>query len=93
MPKRLAFDYDAVRELLVECATHYENISPVVYSWADWLYICLQENPANVTVKDLITINLLMDDNGNWINGNYAQNIVYKSMDALNRDTTGMLDF
>ena len=91
--KKLAYDDQIVKELLTACCIHFEKTAPIVSQWADDLYIRIQENTSLVTLKELITINLLSDDFNNWINANYATNIVYKCVESLKQDCTGMLSF
>jgi len=84
-------DIDLIRSKLSSCCFQYEKTAPVVSRWADELYMTLSENASLVTVWELMVLDKL-DADGEWINANYAQNMVYKCMDSLNKNTSGILD-
>lgn len=94
MDKKL-FDYVHVMDVLRECCFHYEISSPVVSEYANELYMQMQDDIRSITLADFITINLLSDGQygkENWIDANYAQNIVYKRL-VETGNGTGILSF
>jgi len=84
---------ELILDALQKCAIHFEKTSPVVSNWADEIYQQIQEDLYRVDLGDMRTLNLLLDDAGNFIHPNYAQNIVYKHLEMQRKDTTGMMSF
>lgn len=86
------FDYNNIMRILEDCVNNYAETAPIVAQYADTLYMDMQDDIRTVTLGELITINMLITEDG-WMQPNYAQNTVYKSIEAAGRDTTGILSF
>ena len=81
-------DVERIRVYLEEVVSHYTKTAPTVSTWADDLYMRLAESPERVTVKELIMVGRLYDDDG-WQLANYAANTAYKCAAV---DKTGWID-
>lgn len=87
------YDPIIVLDFLVNCCNHYLKSAPVVSRWAEEIHFEIQESPEKITLRDLVTMNMLSYDDGNWVHPNYATNIVYKRIVESGRDSTGLLSF
>ena len=85
-------DYDALCAFVAEVVVHYQKIAPTVTTYADWLYVALEEERAKVTLLELLWVMRLRED-GIWLDANSAANLIFKLLDRLGRDTSGQLGF
>ena len=85
-------DLDAIALHLTGVVMQYATSAPTVSAWADALFRTLGEDPGKVTVRELMTAQSLYEE-GQWEHPHLATNRIYKLMDALNKDTTGLLGF
>jgi hypothetical protein len=85
-------DIDAAR-LFAECAAkHYEKAPGWLFNWLDEMYIRLGENWGPITLDELATLAKLQDGEY-WLAEQYTCNTVYKLLDRLGRDTTGIMGY
>ena len=85
-------DLDAIAAYLTRVVMQYATSAPTVSAWADTLYRTLGDDPGKVTVRELMAAQSLYEE-GQWEDPHLAANRIYKLMDALNTDTTGLLGF
>ena len=85
-------DMDSIRKFIEKIVFEYEKTAPAVSQWADLLYIRLNEDIYSVKIIEVITAHMLLE-NDTWEHPNYAANRVYKLMDMLGQDTTGLVGF
>lgn len=88
----MSLDVEAIRKYLESVVVQYEKSAPAVSQWADNLYIRLHEDVYNVRIAEILQAQMLHADDC-WEHANFAQNRIYKLMDTLGQDTTGMNDF
>jgi len=87
-------DTDNIRKFLESACLHYEKSSPAVSNYLDDLYIRVGEDTQHVTLFELLRSQQLYDvESGEYMNANLAQNTVYKTLDILGMNNTGMIDF
>ena len=85
---------DVIRDFLQAACLHYEKTAPAVSNYLDDLYIRTGESTQHVSLFELLRSQQLYDvESGQWMHPNLAQNTVYKTLDILERDTTGIIDF
>ena len=89
---RPLIDLDAIAAYLTHVVMHYETSAPAVSAWADALYRTPGEDAGEVTVRELLAAQSLYEE-GQWEHPHLAANRIYKVMNALNKDTTGLLGF
>jgi hypothetical protein len=89
---RPLIDLDAISKHLCTVAAHYELSAPAVSHWADTLYMTMQEDLGNVTLREVITASALLEE-GQWEQPNFAANRIYKLMESKKQDTTGHAGF
>ncbi len=84
----------SVRTFVAEAMNHYLKIKAPGWftDWLDELYVRLWDEPKNVTLYELLTLQRLRED-GCWMAQPLAVNMVYKMYDALGRSTAGMLGY
>ena len=85
------FDYHKLRSFLEGAVSHYEKTAPALSTWLDDLYVSLADNPAAVSVFELLQLQQLKM-NDEWEHPNYAQNRWYK-VRALQGKDTGVLGY
>lgn len=83
---------DTIRDALTELAAYYDKSAPVVTTWANDLYIRINEAPDTVPLSELLAVAAFRED-GTWEHPNYAANRLYKLLHRLGRDTTGTAGF
>lgn len=83
---------NAVDSMLVHVSGHYAWSAPVVSEWADDLYRRINRDTNGVALSEVcFAARLFMNDQ--WMHPNYAANQLYKLLNSLGRDTTGMAGF
>jgi hypothetical protein len=87
-------DIEAARRFIQQAMSHYqERKAPAWFTdWLDDLYIRLGENWGKITLDEIFTLQGLQDD-GCWLSPSYAMNSIYKMLDRLGRDTTGIIGY
>ena len=85
-------DINGIQLFLTECCEQYEKSAPTVDAYCNDLYIRINENPASVSLFELLKIQLLKDSNI-WMNPNVAANYVYHLETELGRSTVGHIGF
>jgi hypothetical protein len=81
-------DIESIRKFLVLVVSQYEKSAPTVASWANDLYVRLEDNLSSVRVIEILYAQSLLEDD-NWEIPQYAANQIYKLMNDLGQDTTG----
>ncbi len=89
---RPLIDLDAISKHLSMVATHYERTAPTVSHWADILFMTMQEDLGNVTLREIITASALLEE-GQWEQPNFAANRIDKLMESMHKDTTRYAGF
>ncbi len=89
---RPLIDLDAISKHLSMVATHYERTAPTVSHWADTLFMTMQEDVGNVTLREIITASALLEE-GQWEQPSFAANRIYKLMENMHKDATGYAGF
>jgi hypothetical protein len=85
---------DTLQAFIQDACIHYEKSSPAVSNYLDNLYIRVSEDTQHVSLFELLRTHQLYDvESEQWMNPNLAQNTVYKTLDILEMNTTGMIDF
>ena len=86
------FNYQEARTLIEEAAAYYAKTAPQLVEWLDETYINLAENPAAVSVYELMQLQRLRQEDGTWEHPNYAQNRWYK-LRATQGKPNGVLSY
>jgi len=84
--------FDALRTLLGDASTQYQQSAPTVSRWADDLYIRLDTNGDLITLSE-VAFAVHLHEDGYWLDPNLAANLHYKLLNRLGRSTTGLLGF
>lgn len=83
---------NAVDAMLCHVSGHYALSAPVVSDWADDLYRRINRDTNGVALSEVcFAARLFMNEQ--WMHPNYAANQLYKLLNSLGRDTTGMAGF
>jgi hypothetical protein len=88
----MRLNIDEFMHWLEEAVPHYEKTSPTVSAYLDDLYIRITNRPSDVSLSELFGAEELQEE-GDWLQPNYAANHVYKLMHRLGMDTTGHAGF
>ncbi len=85
-------DLQPIFARLTEACDHYQTSAPTVCEWANDLYIRIGEQPERVTLRELLFVERLVEDEC-WMQPNYAANALYHVQCALGQDVTGHAGF
>lgn len=86
------FDSDHILAFLTVAVAMYEHSAPAVSRYLNKLYERIEEGGDTVTLRELRGVQMLLMD-GQWEQANFAQNRIYKLMNELGMDTSGMIDY
>jgi hypothetical protein len=73
-------------------AAHYELSAPMVSHWADTLFMTMQEDLENVTLREVITASALLKE-GQWEQPNMAASRICRLMESKKLDMMGHAGF
>ena len=91
--QRIMINWDLLAETCRTVCGQYRESAPVVARWADDLYMRAQEEPEHVSLFEVVTLGKLWNHSEGFMQANYAANTVYKCMNLLGQDTTGLAGF
>lgn len=88
-------DISAAKRFIMVALLHYtERQSPAWFTdWLNDLYIRLREESRAITLDELLTLSSLEETSGQLMPEPLAVNTVYKMLDRLGRDTSGIIGY
>lgn len=66
-------DIDKIEKFVQDAVIHYEKSAPEATAYLDDLYVRIQEQAEDVSLRELMLVSHLMTESG-WMDPHYAQN-------------------
>lgn len=86
-------DLVEAQNFIKQAMSHYAQKAPGWFTdWLDDLYIRLGENWREITLDEVASLSRLYEE-GDWMPQTLAVNAIYKLLDRLGRDTTGIIGY
>jgi len=79
-------DVDKIEKFVQDAVIHYEKSAPETAAYLDDLYVRIQEQAEDVSLRELMLVNRLMTESG-WMDPHYAQNHITHVLSFLGRPT------
>jgi hypothetical protein len=86
-------DISAARRFIQVALLRYDQAPAWFENWLNGLYTRLGDNARSVTLDEMLTLSSLEETSGQFMSEPLAMNTVYKMLDRLGRDTSGIIGY
>lgn len=91
--QELLFEQAKMDLFLRSAAKQYKDAPAWFMNWLDDVCVRLNDSWRSITLDEVCTLQSLYYQNGQWMPEPLACNTIYKLLDRLGRDTTGILGY